>query len=309
MKTGKVLAAFAAVVALIMTCGYLMAVNVRVVTVKEVSGSVTIQRAGSQERAAATVGMRLYQGDTIKTGSRSKIVLELDDGSLVQLTSLTTMTVDRLSKSLAGKKTAVEMDLGKSWMKVKKLSKGQDKFNVGTPSAVAGVRGTYFSTEVEQTSDSTFDVFEGQVDVSQRTDPTQIVEVKSNHRTQVKAGGKNPSSPSSIPTEDLQKSLQDGISGAMDAEDASYDLKIGKPNSISPGEQAPVTIQFLENGKAYNGSVTFVVTVGGSAKFVENNSQSIEVVSDQKGFAQVMVTDDVKEEMTIGVDVQFAAEQ
>ena len=287
---------------------YLTAINVRVARIVSYEGTAQVQRARTDAWVAAEKDMRLYEGDTVKTGSKSKVVIQLDDGSVTQITSLSTITMDKLSKSLQGKNTNMEMDLGKAWMKVKKIETAKDRFSVGTPTAVAGVRGTYFSTEVEESTDSSFDVYEGEISVQQKQDPSNQVDVRSNFRTEVKRG-QQPSAPSMIPKDQLQKDLSDGISG-FSAEKGSYDLKIEvNPPVVQAGGKAVVSVQFLENGKPYNGAVTFTVNLGGSATFIANGSQSYEVTSNEKGAAKVEITDTVREEVTINADVSFETKE
>ena len=45
-----------------------------------------------------------------------------------------------------------------------------------------------------------------------------------------------------------------------------------------------------------------------SAVFTGNGSQTIEVMSNEKGFASVEVTDEVREQISITADVQFVTE-
>jgi hypothetical protein len=284
----------------------LTALSTRRATVESLKGTVEVQKAGTGKWVPATKGMVLNEGDVVKTKSGSKVVIKLDDGSINQLTSLSTLTIQKLDRSLRGKNTGMDVEVGKSWNKVKKLDVERDKFNVGTPTAVAGVRGTYFSTEVEASTDSTFDVFEGEVAVHQRNDPTYQVAVRQNHRTEVKQGAAKPANASQIPADQLNEGLANGIEGALDPGNAIYDLNINiDPPSIKPGARATVTVQFLENGKSYNGSVTYILTLGGSATFMDNGSQTLEVTSNEKGKVTVEITDTVREEISINADVQF----
>jgi hypothetical protein len=287
---------------------YLNAINVRVARIVSFEGTTQVQRARTDAWIPAENDMRLYEGDTVKTGSKSKAVIQLDDGSVTQITSLSILTMDKLSKSLKGKNTNMDVDLGKAWMKVKKIETSKDKFSVGTPTAVAGVRGTYFSTEVEESTDSSFDVYEGEISVQQKQDPSNQVDVRSNYRTEVKRG-QQPTAPSMIPKDQLQKGLTEGISG-LSPENGSYDLKIDvNPPVIQAGGKAVVTIQFLENGKPYNGTVNFTVNLGGSASFLSNGSQTLEVISSEKGATKVEITDTIKEEVTINADVSFETKE
>ena len=285
----------------------LAALSTRRATIESMSGTVEVKKAGTDKWVkVAKTGMVLNEGDQVRTKSGSKVVIKLDDGSVNQLTSLSNLTIQKLDRSLRGNTTGMDVEVGKSYNKVKKLNVERDKFNVGTPTAVAGVRGTYFSAEVEQTTDSTFDVFEGEVAVHQRNDPTYSVPVRQNQRTEVKRGQGQPSAAAQIPADALREGLANGIEGALDPGNAIYDLKINvDPPSIQPGARATVTVQFLENGKAYNGAVTYTLTLGGSATFVDNGSQSMEVTSNEKGLVTVEITDTVREEISINADVAF----
>jgi hypothetical protein len=284
---------------------YMTAISVRAASIQSIKGTVEVQRAHTTAWIPATEGMKLNEGDVVRTKSKSKVVIQLDDGSVTQLTSLSSMTMDKLSRSLKGKSTDMNMEVGKSWMKVKKLNPERDKFNVSTPTAVAGVRGTYFSSEVEETTDSSFDVFEGEIAVSQRSDPTSQVPVRTNHRTEVKRGN-GPTAAQEIPANELQQLLTDGIEGGLQNENAAYDLNIKiDPPKISAGGRANVIIQFMESGKPYNGAVTFTLTLGGSATFVQNGQQTLDVSSNEKGMATVEITSTKPEEISVNADVQF----
>ena len=284
----------------------LTALSTRRATVESLRGTVEVKKAGTDKWIPATKGMVLSEGDIVQTKTGSKVVIKLDDGSVNQLTSLSTLTIEKLDRSLRGKNTGMDVEVGKSWNKVKKLNVERDKFNVGTPTAVAGVRGTYFSTEVEQSADSTFDVFEGEIAVHQRNDPTYNVPVRQNQRTHVKKGAARPVDASKIPSDQLEAGLSNGIEGGLDEGNAIYDLKITiDPPSIEPGARANATIQFMENGNPYNGSVIYTLSLGGSATFVDNGAQAIEVSSNEKGKAVVEITNTVSGEISINADVQF----
>lgn len=309
-KFFRVCVMFVVIGIMISVNSYLESVNVRIARVVTITGNVEVQRSHTGEWIPAEHEMRLYEGDVVRTRSGSKVVIQLDDGSMAQLTSLSTMKIERLNKSLRGQSTDLGVEMGKSWTKVKKASSVSSKFNVSTPTAVAGVRGTYFSTEVEeQTVDSTFDVFDGQVDVYQKEDPTQVVSVRQNFRTEVKKGS-NPTEPKKMSTEELNKGLADGISWGSDSESSNYDMKIDVyPHVLMPGEKGVVTLRFYQNGKPYNGSVIFVASLGGSATFISNGSQTLEVVSNEKGEAKVEVTDSVKEQIILNADVSFLTQE
>ncbi len=310
MKTHpKIVTFFLVVIGALFASNYLISLNVRQAKIVSVAGSAIVTRAHTGEQVDAKADLRLYQGDTVTTKSKTKVVIQLDDGSITQMTSLSSMKIDQLSKSLKGQSTNLALDDGKSWQKVKKLDVQHDKFNVSTPTAVAGVRGTYFSSEVEQATDSTFDVFDGQVDVYQKADPSMAVSVRANHRTEVKKTAL-PTQPSMIPQDDLKKGLSEGIEGAVDPESSNYDLKINiEPQTLQAGQKGVVTLQFTKGGSPYNGIVTFNVSLSGTATFVENGSQSLDITSNEKGFAKAEITASAKEEIKISADVSFESQE
>lgn len=288
---------------------YIAAISVRVAEVGSVTGTVNVQSAETGKWAPAEKGMKLYEGDIVKTGTRSKIVILLDDGSQTQLTSMATLTMQKLRRGLRGQSTELDMEVGKNWTKVKKLDKKHDTFNISTPTAVAGVRGTYFSTEVEQTADSTFDVFEGEVVVSMKSNPNEKVTLLQSQRSKVKKG-RAPSAVTPIPAGELQKSLEMGIGGSANSEDASYDMKVvAEPQTLKAGETGMVKVQFIENGKPYNGEVIFSLSLAGSATFVQNGSNSIEINSSEKGYVELEVTAEGDEPIQITADVNFLVEE
>lgn len=293
----------------LMLYSYLIAVSVRVAEIGFVSGTVNVMSEETGKWTPAEKGMKLYEGDVVKTGTRSKVVILLDDGSQTQLTSLSNLKMQKLRRGLRGQSTELDMKVGKNWTKVKKLDKKHDNFSISTPTAVAGVRGTYFSTEVEQTTDSTFDVFEGEVVVSQKSNPNEKVTVLESQRSKVKKG-RAPSAVTQIPADELQKSLEMGIGGNANSEDAVYDMQIvADPPTLKAGETGIVKVQFMENGKPYNGEVLFTLTLGGSATFLQNGSNSIEINSSEKGFVSLEITALGDEPIQINADINFLVEE
>ena len=126
------------------------------------SGDVTVKTENS-DWADTKIGMVLEQGSVIKTGKQSFAILGLDDGSKIRLESKTEFKITSLSKENKVKKSIFNLFSGKVISTVKKLSKN-DVFNIATPTAVAGVRGTKF---VIQFLDGVtkIDVLEGIVDM------------------------------------------------------------------------------------------------------------------------------------------------
>jgi hypothetical protein len=95
------------------------------------------------------VGQELLPGSTVRTANDSSVVLFLDqNGPLVQLTENTTLGIDELTFEPTGVDTIVETQLdlksGRIVGIVRKLST-TSKYEVKTPTGVAGIRGTEYS--------------------------------------------------------------------------------------------------------------------------------------------------------------------
>lgn len=113
---------------------------------------------GGQEVPAA-VGLVVTENDQIKTMDGS-IDLQTKSGSAVRIRPFTTITVARLS---AGEgETRLGLEHGGLLANVKKES-NSESFNVVTPTAIAGVRGTTFSMEVDNGEQPVVRVLDGSV--------------------------------------------------------------------------------------------------------------------------------------------------
>ncbi len=292
---------------LIMMKHNVYSVNRRSAIIAMKEGKVLIRRAGEDKWQFAESGDALYENDSIKTMSRSKVILRFDNGAMTKLGPLTVLFLNELSFKRDMNSTILDIKVGKIWLRAKKLNIKMENFNVETPMAVAGVRGTYASSEVEEDLDTTFDVYEGKIDVSRKDAPSIKVLVGENQRTYIKRG-ENPTLPQLIPQEDLKEARKEFPEKLY--ERCKFDIKVKvEPKEVKVGETAVVDIQLLRNGEKYNKSVLFKVSLEGSAKFVDNMSQTIEIMSDENGHVSLRVTDEVEEKIKVNVDVELVVEK
>ncbi len=112
-----------------------------------VEGEVTLRHPLGKLKLAED-DLEVFKGTKIKTGSKSRVVLDFFDDSTVTLGSDTLFRVRKKAK-VAGKDTVLDLFEGMARTEVHKLG-GQQVFKVRSPSAVAGVRGTVFDTMVAQ---------------------------------------------------------------------------------------------------------------------------------------------------------------
>ncbi len=100
----------------------------------------------------------VHYKDQIVTSSKDKVTLESDDGHRIYVLEGTKFKVPTPKK----KDVVINHEIGHIWFKMNPLKK-EESFNVVTPSAVAGVRGTKFITMVFGDKTTDLCVCEGEV--------------------------------------------------------------------------------------------------------------------------------------------------
>jgi len=118
-------------------------------------GTVEMKAKGSESWTPAVKNTVIKFGDTVRTGAESKAELLYDDGTIFRMASSTTVEMGVRS---------ISMLQGNTWVKVVKRA---SKFEVITPTATAGVRGTVFDVEYASENQKTrVSVYSGKVLVS-----------------------------------------------------------------------------------------------------------------------------------------------
>lgn len=131
-------------------------------TVIGLSGKVEIASSGADRWGAAKVNQSLDQNDRIKTGGKSGAVLLFDGGSRMKLGPFTILTISARDGSQPSGGVALDLTSGKVWAKVNKLNNPNDgRFEIKTPVAVTGVRGTEFALDVDDDGTTILTVVEG----------------------------------------------------------------------------------------------------------------------------------------------------
>jgi hypothetical protein len=103
-------------------------------------GEPTLQRGEAKQ--PATVGATVEPGDTIATPKNSKVRIVLSDKSVIALGAESQARLAELNVE-KGRKGKLELLAGKFWMHVQTWAgEGESLWEVHTPNAVAGVRGT-----------------------------------------------------------------------------------------------------------------------------------------------------------------------
>lgn len=135
-------------------------------TIIEIKGDVQIIRGGSEKSFAAFKDMRLTEGDKIITGPNSSAKVELEnDNAVLTLSDNTRIYLSELKVQGDDQQTSINLQAGGIGSKVKKALSKVSRFNIKTPTAAMGVRGTQFYTQYRD-GEVDIRVLSGLVDVT-----------------------------------------------------------------------------------------------------------------------------------------------
>ena len=142
-------------------------------------GSVEITR-GTESARPVVLGEELKQGDIIKTGTASFMVFNIGETATVRIQPDTLVTLSSITD-----KSGIDISLMKGGVlnKVNKLAKGRS-YKISTPTVVASVRGTVFSTYFEEGT-NTVAVKNGNVDVAMK-EKTESISLKDGNTAVIK---------------------------------------------------------------------------------------------------------------------------
>lgn len=178
--------------------------------VGELIGSVAVQRKDATNWIQLRFGDPLLVGDTIQTQANGKVKIIFTDQSVITIGPNTKFRIDASifrTAPVAERSSLFTLFSGKaraivsSWFN----NLSQNKFEVQTPSAVAGVRGTEFVVLVDANGNSEIVVLEGVVEVYNRKDKSRrAVFLGAGMGTRV-GTSTTPSTPKQLSSEQLQK--------------------------------------------------------------------------------------------------------
>ncbi|MFH1859912.1 MAG: FecR family protein [bacterium] len=138
------------------------------ISLTKVSGLVEVQAIGDVKWKKATVGMKLKANQRIRTFEKSRACLDLGIDSSIVMGANSIMDILELKKQIEGQEgqkrfaSKVKLWVGKIRTEIKKLDK-DSSFEVVTPTALAGVRGTKWSNFVNDDDSSSIYVEDGTV--------------------------------------------------------------------------------------------------------------------------------------------------
>lgn len=198
---------------------------------------------------AAKVGKKVSQGDTIVAGADARAKIVMSDKNVINVSPDSKIVIEKYEN--AGDKKNVELNVvyGKVRAAVEQKYDGEkSKFNIKTPSAVAGVRGTDFmmgynaGTKVSQVV-----TFSGSVAVGTPGPGGSIrnpVFVQPGQMTEAGAGGA--SAPKAVPQDELNKMNGDSRGPASEGgatAGAPPPPPPPPPANVNEGDKKPLVLQ------------------------------------------------------------------
>jgi hypothetical protein len=194
---------------------------------KVVKGDVQIKSAKSGQNVKARIGEKVFPKDVIITGkdARAKVVMVDNNEINVSPESQVEIQHYEFNPNEGKKDVLLNVIYGKVRSKVEQKYDGKTtKFQIKTPSAVAGVRGTDFMMGYSQAShQSNVITFQGRVDFGMPGPGGTIMNpVSVTPGTQASASpGAAPSDPKPVPKEELAKMDNDTKADTPKADGAS----------------------------------------------------------------------------------------
>src|SRR5258708_2789301 len=135
-------------------------------TVTSVSGKVTLITSVENSGKGLKLGQPVYPGDRIKSGPNGRAQMVLSDGTQLKINYLTDITLR--DTDVKGKRSergiaSVKILLGDLWARV---TKKDSRMEFETPAAVAAVKGTEPTFNVDEKGNMCLKLKEGKVELN-----------------------------------------------------------------------------------------------------------------------------------------------
>lgn len=180
-----------------------------------VKGDIKVTSAKDAKTEAAKIGKKVFAGDTIVAGADSRAKIVMSDKNILNISPDSKVIIEKYTSDAKSdaKNVEIKVEYGKVRAQVEQKYDGEkSKFNIKTPTAVAGVRGTDFVTSFNrETRQSAIVTFSGMVAVGTpgpRGEIQNPVFVRPGQTTNV-GEGKAPEAPKALPKEDLKNMNQE----------------------------------------------------------------------------------------------------
>lgn len=227
--------------------------------VTNVIPAVNLERATQQ--MAVSTGMPVDWGDVINTGHLARARVTLDEGSVLNVGAESNLTIRK--HDAGAQQTDLELNYGKVRATAVKQTKPGAKFEIRTPTGVAGVVGTDFYLDYEGFMTHVV-VFEGSVRFCNLAG--ECVVVTAGMMSTIRSKNNPPSQPSNAPTAEVMQAntstmLQSakGVTGLM----ATHGALVG--SALAVGIAAPIVAVRVVNQTSVCSSCAVFSNGGGSS--------------------------------------------
>jgi hypothetical protein len=128
-------------------------------------GTTQLQKSGSSTWAVVQAGTILQSGDSLRTGDSSRALITFFDGTTIELKAGTQVEISSLLGASGGGATIIQLkqQIGETISTVTKLIDTASRYEIETPAAVAGVRGSKMIVKVESSGRTTITNIEGNI--------------------------------------------------------------------------------------------------------------------------------------------------
>lgn len=152
----------------------------------DIRGEVSLTRANTA--ITPKVEGDIQTKDVVATGDKSRAKLLLTDDTLLSVGQKSRLEVTEYLLDKNRRNSIVSLKAGAMHTKVEKFLEPGSKFEVHTPTAVAGARGTEWLTVISENPGTTFYALQNAIAVFNPALPTQVVTVVAGQFTTVAAG-------------------------------------------------------------------------------------------------------------------------
>ncbi|MDO4754066.1 MAG: WG repeat-containing protein [Bacillota bacterium] len=124
--------------------------SVQTAEVFEIQGDVGVRRSVSDREIPAFKGMKLERKDRIRTGAESKAVIRLTSEIRAILAADSDVSIEEISLSDSDINAVFTLEKGGIGNIVDRVLSPESKYEIKTPTAVLGIRGTEFYVQLEK---------------------------------------------------------------------------------------------------------------------------------------------------------------
>ena len=128
-------------------------------------GTVQVQTASDNDWTQVALNQEVFVGDRIQTQAKSRCEITLNGGGKFRIGEQAEVELTQASVTALNKDFGATVSTGQVWVAAKAAFGESKNVAVRAPTAVAAIRGTKYRT-VADTAESSFLVYEGEVDVN-----------------------------------------------------------------------------------------------------------------------------------------------